>query len=414
MTRAQTEAKQIVQTLVNAGYLTYFAGGWVRDYLMGHPSDDIDIATEASPDEVQALFPRTLAVGAAFGVILVIQADLTFEVASFRKDGLYVDGRKPTSVDWASAEQDAERRDFTINGMFYDPLKNLVIDYVGGQKDLERGLIRAIGVPHDRIAEDRLRMIRAVRFSARFAFPIEKQTEEAILHFASTLYPAVAVERVWQELQKMARYEGMDHALRMLHRYGLLEIMAPQLSHFSVKDMEDFLLSYHRLPPKLPTILYLLPLFKEKCLKKYLELSEFLRMSREDQTWAKSYFEGEKLLEGELVDDATWARFYANPHSQAVLQVLATLKKEDPEPLLKHHRQRAERLKLHIERIQTKSPLLNGSRLKELGILPGPTMGQLLQEAQKMSVNQDLHSEEDLLVLLRKSPLWNHQQGKSL
>src|SRR6185437_5720237 len=163
-------ATHIVKRLVEAGHLAYFAGGWVRDFLLNHPSDDIDIATSASVEEIQALFPKTIPVGIAFGIVIVVEKGHQFEVATFRKDRGYVDGRRPTGIDPASPEEDAQRRDFTLNGMFYDPLQKKVLDFVSGQEDLKKGIIRAIGNPHERFLEDRLRMMRAVRYGTRFGF----------------------------------------------------------------------------------------------------------------------------------------------------------------------------------------------------------------------------------------------------
>src|SRR3989338_2628829 len=138
------QARQIVETLAKAGFVAYYAGGWVRDFLLNHPSDDIDIATNAPPETIQALFPHTVPIGLAFGIILVIIDGKQYEVATFRQDLAYKDGRRPTKIAFATAIEDAKRRDFTINGMFFDPLKEEVLDYVSGKTDLENQVIRAI------------------------------------------------------------------------------------------------------------------------------------------------------------------------------------------------------------------------------------------------------------------------------
>lgn len=145
---------QIIEKLYQHGYLAYFAGGWVRDFLLGHPSSDIDIATSATPREIESLFSKTIPVGAQFGIVVVIEKKHQFEVATFRKDAEYKDGRRPISIELASPEEDAKRRDFTINGMFYDPIQRRILDYVNGQEDLNLGIIRAIGNPHERFLED--------------------------------------------------------------------------------------------------------------------------------------------------------------------------------------------------------------------------------------------------------------------
>src|SRR6266404_9866128 len=163
-------AREIAARLRENGHMAYFAGGCVRDMVRGLTPKDYDIATDARPEAVQKMFPRTYAVGAHFGVIVVLENGFQFEVATFRSDGAYLDGRRPTEVHFATAEEDAARRDFTINGMFFDPEKEEVIDFVGGRADLERKLIRAIGDPAQRFAEDRLRVLRAVRFATVLGF----------------------------------------------------------------------------------------------------------------------------------------------------------------------------------------------------------------------------------------------------
>jgi poly(A) polymerase len=166
----ETSARRIIQHLDDAGFTALYAGGCVRDRLMGVEPHDYDIATNARPEQVQEIFARTFAVGAHFGVIVVLEGGFEFQVASFRADGIYLDGRHPQSVTFSTPQQDAERRDFTVNGLFFDPLREELIDYVGGQRDLAAKVLRAIGEPAARLREDRLRLLRAVRFAcgARF------------------------------------------------------------------------------------------------------------------------------------------------------------------------------------------------------------------------------------------------------
>src|SRR5262249_48658109 len=169
-------ARKVAAELREAGHIAYFAGGCVRDMVRGLTPKDYDIATDARPDIVQRLFPRTYAVGAHFGVIIVMESDFQFEVATFRSDEAYIDGRHPTAVHFSSPEEDARRRDFTINGMFYDPVAEEVIDFVGGRADIAAKLVRAIGEPAQRFAEDRLRMLRAVRFATVLDYQIDAKT----------------------------------------------------------------------------------------------------------------------------------------------------------------------------------------------------------------------------------------------
>jgi poly(A) polymerase len=169
-TSLERGAKKIVRTLREAGFDAVYAGGCVRDLLRGVAPADYDIATSATPGAVQALFPRTVAVGVQFGVVRVMVGRSAYEVATFRADGAYLDGRHPEGVRFCGRQEDAARRDFTINGMFFDPLAGEVIDTVGGQEDLARGVVRAIGDPAARFGEDRLRLLRAIRFACRFGF----------------------------------------------------------------------------------------------------------------------------------------------------------------------------------------------------------------------------------------------------
>ena len=166
----EATARSLVSRLREAGYNALYAGGSVRDKLLGLEPHDYDIATDARPEQVQALFPRTYAVGAHFGVIVVHENGHDFQIATFRSDGAYVDGRRPTEVTFSNPQTDAERRDFTINGLFYDPIGGEVIDYVAGRADLSARLIRAIGDPVARFREDKLRLLRAVRFAAVLGF----------------------------------------------------------------------------------------------------------------------------------------------------------------------------------------------------------------------------------------------------
>lgn len=256
-----SSALHVVKTLSKAGHIAYFAGGWVRDFIMKHPSDDIDIATSASVEEIQALFPKTIPVGVAFGIVIVVIHSHQFEVATFRKDRGYVDGRRPTGIDPASPEEDAQRRDFTINGLFYDPQADQIFDFVGGLDDIRKGVIRAIGDPIERFTEDRLRMMRAVRYSTRFGFPIESDTLQAILKFASTLLPSVAMERVWQEFKKMSQFAHFDAGLVTLHQLNLLPTIFPQLKDLSTQQIQQRVKYIPLFPKNSPTIAELLELF---------------------------------------------------------------------------------------------------------------------------------------------------------
>jgi poly(A) polymerase len=223
-----SKALSIIKTLSEQGYQAVYAGGCVRDYILGLEPNDIDIATNARPNEIEALFPKTVAVGKAFGVIVVIVDGEEFEVATFRSDGAYSDGRRPDSIEFTSLEEDARRRDLTINGMFYDPLTDKIIDVVGGQTDLEQKIIRLIGNPYDRIKEDKLRLMRVVRFAARLGFEIEENTLQAVQQNSQQIL-SVSAERIADEMTKILGVKDKKRALELLLGTGLLSEILPEV-----------------------------------------------------------------------------------------------------------------------------------------------------------------------------------------
>jgi poly(A) polymerase len=231
--RAREFATQVVRRLRDAGYETFWAGGCVRDELLGRTPADYDVATSARPDEVRGVFgrSRTLAVGAAFGVITVLgpKGAGQVEVATFRADAPYTDGRHPAGVTFCSAREDAQRRDFTINGLFLDPLSGEVHDFVEGRADLAAGVVRAIGVPAMRFGEDHLRMLRAIRFTAFFGFVLERETRAAIERMAQ-LVAGVSPERIAAELRAMLSRVGREQSLHLLAETGLAREVMPEVA----------------------------------------------------------------------------------------------------------------------------------------------------------------------------------------
>jgi len=225
-------AVAVARRLQEAGFRALWAGGCVRDFLLGRDPQDYDIATDARPEQVRQLFGhrKTAAVGASFGVILVRgpKEAGTIEVATFRTEGPYLDGRRPESVTFTTAEEDAQRRDFTINGMFYDPIAQNVLDFIGGERDLSAGLVRAIGDPHDRMREDKLRMLRAIRFAAALEFELDPTTAAAIREMADEIH-VVSAERIAQELRKMLVDSQRRRAMELARQVGLLSQIFPEL-----------------------------------------------------------------------------------------------------------------------------------------------------------------------------------------
>jgi tRNA nucleotidyltransferase/poly(A) polymerase len=237
--QARQFAVEVVSRLRAAGHEALWAGGCVRDELLGRIPADYDVATAAKPDDVRRVFGqrRTLAVGAAFGVITVLgpKGAGQIEVATFRTDAAYTDGRHPAGVTFSTAPEDAQRRDFTINGLFFDPLTGEVHDYVGGRADLAAGVVRAIGVPAMRFGEDHLRMLRAVRFAAAFGFALDGETQAAIermTHLVTTVSP----ERIAAELRAMVSRPGRRRALELLAETGLAKEVLPEIAPGAAGD----------------------------------------------------------------------------------------------------------------------------------------------------------------------------------
>lgn len=222
-------ATEIVQLLRGAGFAAYLVGGCVRDILMGREPKDYDVATAATPAQVVQMFPDSLTVGAQFGVVIVQRDEGNVEVATFRSDGRYADGRHPVRVEYAeSAEEDVRRRDFTINGLLYDPLEDKVLDFVGGQADIRARKVRTIGDPYKRFNEDRLRMLRAVRFAARFNFELESATAAAIREQASEIR-LVSAERIRDEILKILTEGQPRQGFELLDSTNLLEHVLPEV-----------------------------------------------------------------------------------------------------------------------------------------------------------------------------------------
>ncbi|MEM9941394.1 MAG: CCA tRNA nucleotidyltransferase [Planctomycetota bacterium] len=228
--KPQDFAIEVVKTLQTSGFQALWAGGCVRDQLLSRKPKDYDVATSALPDQVREVFgfKRTLAIGASFGVITVLgpKSAGQIEVATFRKDGGYSDGRRPDSVEFTDAREDALRRDFTINGMFFDPVKAEVLDYVQGYDDLQAELIRAIGNPHERINEDKLRMLRGIRFASTFQFVIEPETMAAIEKHSHEI-DSVSGERIGAEIRRMLEDVNRIKAVELLRKSKLIQYVIP-------------------------------------------------------------------------------------------------------------------------------------------------------------------------------------------
>jgi len=236
----EKKARAVAARLRSEGHIAYFAGGCVRDLVRGLTPKDYDIATDARPEEVQKLFSRTYAVGAHFGVILVVENGFQFEVATFRSDDAYIDGRHPSAVHFSSPEEDAKRRDFSINGMFYDPVAEEVIDFVAGRADIAAKLVRAIGNPAQRFVEDRLRMLRAVRFATVLDYKIDNETWDALLANSVSINQ-ISAERIREELVRIFLSPNRTRGWHLLNSSGLMRAILPEVDAMKgCKQPEQF------------------------------------------------------------------------------------------------------------------------------------------------------------------------------
>ena len=221
-------AAEIVRKLKTSGYEAYFVGGCVRDFILGFVSSDYDIVTSARPNEITSLFPNTIAIGAKFGVIAIIVENHLYEVATFRGDDVYEDGRHPSRIHFSSAREDVFRRDFTINGLLMDPDSNKIIDYVDGRSDINNKIIRTIGDPEKRFNEDYLRMLRAVRFASNLDFIIEPATQRAIKKNAEKI-KQISAERLREEIGKILTRGGARHGFKLMADTGILKAILPEV-----------------------------------------------------------------------------------------------------------------------------------------------------------------------------------------
>lgn len=238
--KLRKNAEEIVRTLTEKGYIAYFAGGCVRDMIMGIEPKDYDITTNAKPEEIKRLFKRTILVGAKFGVIVVVKDGINYEVATFRSEIGYKDGRHPDEVIFTDEKEDVKRRDFTINGLLFDSLKNRIIDYVGGKDDINNKIIRTIGNPFKRFNEDKLRMMRAVRLAMRFGFDIEENTFNAVKCKGFEI-SEISKERIRDELVKILTEGAAGRGIKLLDKAGMLKVILPEVADMKgVEQPKDF------------------------------------------------------------------------------------------------------------------------------------------------------------------------------
>ncbi len=380
----KTFAREVVQRLVDAGFEALWAGGCVRDELLGLVPADYDIATSARPEQVRKIFPRTVAVGASFGVIEVIGPlhpngkPIMIQVATFRADLGYTDGRRPDAIRYCSAQEDALRRDFTINGMFFDPIANKLVDYVEGQIDLKSKVLRAIGDANVRFAEDRLRMLRAARLVPRFDLTLDETTKAAILANASAI-GTVSPERIADELRKIFQHPSREVGISLFIELGLARQIFPEVFSTETVGMYSDILAILRHLPKASSFpLVLASLLQKLSGKQAEETCRRFKMSNVEIEATRSLVQYKdsllhpdqlrlcqlkKILVMPMIDDLL-SLMSANCLSlgqdtnavEYCLGKLAEWPREILDPL----------------------PLVGGEDLKVLGLKPGPKFKQIL------------------------------------
>lgn len=400
----------------------------MRDLLLEREPTDYDVATDAQPGQIEKLFAKTIPVGRQFGVILVVEDGMQFQVATFRAEADYADGRHPGKVAFANARADALRRDFTVNGLFYDPLAGQLLDWVGGQADLKAGVVRTIGDPEQRFEEDHLRLLRAVRLAAQLNFQIERQTLKAIQAGAAAIR-RISDERIRDELLKLFRPPHADRGLELLRETGLLREILPELHatigceqsppyHPEGTVFNHLVLMLKHLPadahPSLPWAVLL------------HDIAKPVTVSRDPETGVIRFFEHERVGETMTHEILTRLRFprkqieevaavvrYHMQFKDAPQMRKATLRRTLLRPTfpleLELHRLDClgshGRLDIHnflveqagelANKPQVVPPLLTGDDLIELGIKPGPGLGRILNELRELQLQEEITRAEE-------------------
>ncbi len=430
----KSAATDIARRLQEAGHTAYFAGGCVRDELLGLDPHDYDIATSAKPEEVRKLFPHTQAVGAHFGVILVMEHGRAFEVATFRSDHEYIDGRRPEMVTFSTPEEDAARRDFTINGMFHDPVADQFIDFVGGREDLKSQTLRAIGDPVARFREDKLRLLRAVRFAARFGYDIDPATWAALRAHATDIH-AVSAERIREELVKILAHPSRVLGFDLLDQSGLLKQILPEIEALKGCEQpaqfhpEGDVFVHTRamlelLPPDAPANLALSVLFHDigkPPTFRYHADEDRIRFSGHDRVGAAMT---EKLMErlrfsrhdiDRVAEAVRQHMVFKDVQNMRTAKLKRFMAREGFDEELELHRvdcQSSHGALDNYDFLKTKAeefaneplippPLLTGHDLMALGWKPGPHFGQVLESIQTAQLEGTLTTTQEALAWIK-------------
>jgi poly(A) polymerase len=427
-------AREIAERLRENGYIAYFAGGCVRDIVRGETPKDFDIATDAKPETVQKLFRRTYAVGAHFGVIVVLENDFQFEVATFRSDEAYINGRHPSVVHFSSPEEDATRRDFTINGMFYDPVAAEVIDFVGGRADIDAKLVRAIGDPAQRFAEDRLRMLRAVRLATVLDYTIDNQTWDALVAKATSINE-ISAERIRDELVRIFLSPNRARGWDLLDSSGLMRAILPELDRMKgVLQPEQFhpegdvfehtrlMLQFLLEKVSVPLVFAVLLHDVAKPVTATIDETGRIRFSGHDRAGAEMAEEimrrlrfsgAETEATVEMVRqhmvfkdvpkmrEAKLKRFMARPTFDDELE-LHRVDCEGSHRMLDNYEFLLRKREEFANEPIIPPPLVRGGDLIALGLKPGPEFGEILEAVETRQLEGDLHTREEALEWVKR------------
>jgi poly(A) polymerase len=374
MTNKQAAIK-IIKVLHRNGFEALLAGGCVRDMLLGRAAKDYDVATNAKPQQIIKLFERTLKVGAKFGVVIVLLDDKQIEVATFRAEAGYQDGRHPQAVRFTNAAEDAARRDFTINGMFYQPLEKKVIDFVGGQIDLKRKIVRTIGRPEERFAEDYLRMLRAVRFATQLDFEIEPKTLTAVCKYADEICK-ISGERICMELEAILTDPSRADGLWLMERAGLIKQIFPGLTAEQISLAIKVL---SKLKKKTNFALALAALFIGCPTEFALERIRILKLSRNQTKHVKFLLANRGKLLDEKMSLARLKLILSEPYFRDLYELQRALQRAQNKSIGSLVKLKRRIRKLGDIELRPK-PLLDGFELIKLGACPGPLLGRLAEE----------------------------------
>src|SRR6266571_4022100 len=427
-------AREVAARLRERGHIAYFAGGCVRDIIRGETPKDFDIVTDARPEAVQKIFPRTYAVGAHFGVIIVLENGFQFEVATFRSDDVYVDGRRPSAVHFSSPEEDAKRRDFTINGMFYDPVAEKVIDFVGGRADIDAKLVRAIGNPAQRFVEDRLRMLRALRFATVLDYQIDQQTWHALATSADSINQ-ISAERIRDELVRIFLSPNRVRGWDLLDSSGLMRAILPELEAMKgVLQPEQFhpegdvfvhtRLMLQLLPEEVSVPLVLAVLFHDvaKPVTATVDKTGRIRFNEHDRIGAQMTeaimrrlrFSGAEI--DATIEMVRQHMVFKDAPNMRVAKLKRFMARPTFDDELELHRvdcQGSHRMLDNYEFLLRKReefanepiippPLVRGTDLIALGLKPGPKFGEILEAVETRQLEGDLRTREEALEWVKR------------